>query len=50
MRIFEKSISFLEGSLQYLNSSDKGKIKYLILIKLSESYNKVGNKQKAMDI
>ena len=48
--LFEKSISFLEGSLQYLNSSDKGKIKYLILIKLSESYNKVGNKQKAMDI
>ena len=47
--LFNKSISFLEGSLQYLNQTDKGKIKYLILIKLSESYNKIGNKQKAMD-
>ena len=49
-QLYNKSISLFEGSLQHLKLSNNDKIKNLILIKLSESYNKIGNKQKAMDI
>ena len=48
-KLFDKSVSLLEESLKYFNSSDD-KIKNFILIKLSESYNKIGNKQKAINI
>jgi len=49
-KLYNKTISLFEGSLQHLNLSNNDKIKNLILIKLSESYDKIGNKQKAMDI
>ena len=49
-KLYNKSINLFEGSLEYLNSSANDKIKNLILIKLSESYDKIGNKQKAIDI
>ena len=49
-KLYNKSISLFEGSLQHLNSPDNNKIKNLILIKLSESYDKLGNKEKAMNI
>ena len=50
-KLYDKSISLFEGSLQYINSSDNNnKIKNFILIKLSELYDKTGNEQKAIDI
>ena len=49
-QLYNKSISLFEESLHYFNSTDNNKIKNLILIKLSESYDKIGNKQKAINI
>ena len=49
-KLYDKSISLFEGSLQYINSYDNNKIKNFILIKLSELYDKTGNEQKAIDI
>ena len=50
-KLFNKCISLYEDSLLYLSSfSNNDKIHNLILIKLSESYSQVGNKQKAIDI
>ena len=49
-KLFNKSINLFEGSLEYFNSSSNDKIKNFILIKLSESYDKIGNKQKAINI
>ena len=48
--LYQKSISLFEESLHYFDIPDNDKIKNLILIKLSESYDKIGNKQKAMNI
>ena len=46
-----KSIPLFEDSLLYLSpSSNSDKIKNLIIIKLSESYQQTGNKQKAIEI
>ena len=50
-KIYNKCISLYEECLSYLpefNFNDK--IKNLILIRLSESYQQIGNKEKAIDI
>ena len=50
-KLYKKCISLYEDSLNYLSpSSSNDKIKNLILIKLSESYQEIGDKQKAIDI
>ena len=50
-KIYNKSILLYENSLLYFSpSSNNDKIKNLILIKLSESYQQVGNSKKAIDI
>ena len=49
-KLYNKSKSLFEGSLQHLNPLDDNKMKNLILIKLSESYDKLGNKEKAMNV
>ena len=50
-KLYKKCISLYEDSLNYLSpSSSNDKIKNLILIKLSESYQEIGHKQKAIDI
>ena len=50
-KLYKNCISLYEDSLNYLSpSSSNDKIKNLILIKLSESYQEIGDKQKAIDI
>ena len=49
-KLYNKAISLFEGSLEYFNLPANNKIKNFILIKLSESYAKIGNKQKAINI
>ena len=50
-KLYKKCISLYEDSLNYLSPSlSNDKIKNLILIKLSESYQEIGDKQKAIDI
>ena len=50
-KLYKNCISLYEDSLKYLSpSSNNDKIKNLILIKLSESYQEIGDKQKAIDI
>ena len=50
-KLYKKCIYLYEDSLNYLSpSSSNDKIKNLILIKLSESYQEIGDKQKAIDI
>ena len=48
--LYEKAINFYEEGLLYYPLSNNDKIKNFILIKLSESYDKIGNKQKALNI
>ena len=48
---YKKCISLYEDSFSYLNpSSNNDNIKNLIIIKLSESYQQIGNKEKAINI
>ena len=50
-KLYNNCISLYEDSLKYLSTfSNNDKIKNLILIKLSESYQEIGEKQKAIDI
>jgi len=50
-KLYNNCISLYEDILKYLSpSSNNDKIKNLILIKLSESYQEIGDNQKAKDI